>query len=191
MNKVLKVISAGLLSAALAVSAAVSASAATGINASEEKILTALSGTVNLNGVATPLPTKYYNQAKNYFTSEVEITEAQATEIIEKINAVKAYLESTGVSKYSDLTDAQINQVVALSNEASGVVGVKLSYDKTGKNVKATTTDGKETGISTGDPIVNTGFDVPSVTVVAGLGIVLVSAAGVYLLKTSKKDEAC
>lgn len=189
MNKVLKVISTGLLSAVVAVSAAVSVSAANGISTGEQKVLDALGGTVNLGGVATPCPAKYVNQAKNYFTSETDITEEQATQIIAKIDAVKAYLESTNVTKFSELSNEQIDKVVALSNEASGIVGVKLSFDKATRVVTATK-DGKVV-VDGGSDVKVTGFEVPSVAVVAGLGIVLVTAAGAYLLRTSKKDEAC
>ena len=195
MNKFLKVISAALISAAVAVSTAVSVSA---VNANEHKILHALNGTVSLNGVLTKIPTEYYNQAENYFNrSDVELTANEATQVIEKINAVKAYLETTNVSKWSELSDAQIAQVVKLSNDASGVVGVKLEYSRNaavGKKVTVVTSNGNGSGNGsqagdTSNPIKQTGFEVADVTVVAGLGILLVTAAGVYLLKTSKKDE--
>ena len=198
MNKVLKVISAGLLSAVVAVSAAASVSAA-GVSADEQKIVDALKGTVSLNGNATNIPARYVNQAENYFNT-VEITESEANTIIEKIDAVKKYLESTGVSKWSELTSAQIDQIVALSNDASKVIGVTLTYDKITKAVTATK-DGKTisdvvvpggSGSNSGNDVIKTtGFAVADATVIAGLGILLVTAAGVYLLKTSKKDENC
>ncbi|MBR2175579.1 MAG: hypothetical protein IJ861_01365 [Clostridia bacterium] len=198
MNKVLKVISAGLLSAVVAVSAAASVSAA-GVSADEQKIVDALNGTVSLNGNATKIPARYVNQAENYFNT-VEITESEANTIIEKIDAVKKYLESTGVSKWSELTSAQIDQIVALSNDASKVIGVTLTYDKITKAVTATK-DGKTisdvvvpggSGSNAGNDVIKTtGFAVADATVIAGLGILLVTAAGVYLLKTSKKDENC
>ena len=195
MKKALKVLSAAMLSAVVAVSAAASVSAA-GINANEQKILDALNGTVNLNGVDTKIPASYVGQAESYFNT-VEITESEANTVIEKINAVKAYLESTGVSSFSELNADQISKVVALANEASGVVGVTVSFSKdAGFSYKSSSSNGGSsnggsgsTGTIGGDVIKTTGFSVADVTVVAGLGIVLVTAAGVYLLKTSKKES--
>ena len=202
MNKVLKVISAALLSASIAASVAISASAV--INSNEQKILDALNTTANLNGNPTKIPTEYYNQAENYFyRSDVEITSAEADEIVKKINDVKTYIESTGVSKWSELNDAQIATIVEKSNDVVAVVDLKLTYDKSaavGKKVTVIKVDKNNGGNNgnggnggkigdNGGPIKDTGFGVADAAVVPGLGIILVTAAGVYLLKTSKKDE--
>ena len=202
MNKVLKVISAALLSASIVASVAISASAV--INSNEQKILDALNTTANLNGNPTKIPTEYYNQAENYFNrSDVEITSAEADEIVKKINDVKTYIESTGVSKWSELNDAQIATIVEKSNDVVAVVDLKLTYNKSaavGKKVTVIKVDKNNGGNNgnggnggkigdNGGPIKDTGFGVADAAVVPGLGIILVTAAGVYLLKTSKKDE--
>ena len=197
MKKVLKVLSAAMLSAVVAVgaSASVFAASTTGLNAAEEKVLAELHTTVEMGGIQKSLPVQYINQAEQYFIKEVDMTDAQADEVIAKINAVKAYLTSVGKAKFSDFTDAEKDKAVALANEASGVVNVTLSYNKItkvvtvvtkdekgGKKVADVTTDGKNDAVKT------TGFGVPGVVAVAGVGVLVVSAAGIYLIRTSKKE---
>ena len=197
MKKVLKVLSVAMLSAVVAVGASASAFAAntTGINDAEQKVLNELHTTVEMGGVQKSLPAQYINQAEQYFVKEIEMTDAQADQVIAKINAVKAYLTSVGKAKFSDFTDAEKDKAVALANEASGVVNVTLSYNKItkvvtvvtkdekgGKKVADVTTDGKNDAVKT------TGFGVPGVVAVAGVGVLVVSAAGIYLIRTSKKE---
>jgi hypothetical protein len=193
MKKVLKVLSAAMLSAVVAVGASATAFAATGLNAAEERVLAELHTTVEMGGIQKALPDQYINQAEQWFVKEVDMTEAQADEVIAKINAVKAYLTSVGKAKFSTFTDAEIDEAVRLSNEASGVIGVKLTYNKVTRVVTAVGPNGEKAvdvkvdGKS--DVVKTTGFGVPGVTTVAGVGVLIVTAAGIYLIRTSKKKE--
>ena len=183
MKKVLKVLSAAMLSAVVAVSAAASVSAA-GVNAAEQRILDELHTTVNMAGVQKSLPAEYITQAENYFNT-VELTDAQAD----------ALIESFGEPNAKSISDAQFNQVAAIAKEAAAAGGATITVTrradaladvvlvKEGTNTPITDPNGSEGVIKT------TGFDVPSVTVVAGVGILMVSAAGIYLFKTSKKES--
>ncbi len=217
MKKAIKLFSVGLLSAAIAASASVSAFAA-GLNDAEKKILAELKTTVTMQGVQKSLPVSYVNQAENYFNT-VDITDAEATEIIKRIEATKAYLTSTGAPNYNGLTDAQIDTFVAKCQEIVDVIDLTISYDKAtrvvsivdknGKTVfTATVGKGSSSGNNNGsdnktdnkgnngskdvindNPVKRTGFDfnIPGVVSIAGVGILLVSAAGVYLVSTKKK----
>ena len=112
MKKVLKVLSVCSLVAALTAAASVTASAA-GINAAEQRILDELHTTVTMQGMQKSLPVSYINQTENYLNT-VELTDAEADEIISGIEATKAYLTSTGAANYDGMTDAQIDQFFAL-----------------------------------------------------------------------------
>lgn len=197
MKKIAKVLSSALLATAVAVTATVGASAA-GINAAEQKILDELHTTVSLNGVAKSIPASYINQAENYFNT-VDITDEQATQVVAGIEDSKAYIESTGVAHMKDLSSDQIDTLVGKVNAALSPVSLTLQYTKsTGAvsivdssgNVVFSTTAAAVSGGSS-NPIKTTGadFSVPGVVAVAGVGVLLVSAAGVYLFKTSKKSE--
>lgn len=198
MKKITKVLSSALLATAVAVTATVGASAA-GINAAEQKILDELHTTVSLNGVAKSIPASYINQAENYFNT-VDITDEQATQVVAGIEDSKAYIESTGVAHMKDLSSDQIDTLVGKVNAALSPVSLTLQYTKsTGAvsivdasgNVVFSTTAAAISGGSS-NPIKTTGadFNVPGVVAVAGVGVLLVSAAGVYLFKASKKNEA-
>ncbi len=196
MNKVLKIASVAVLSAVVAASAAVSASAA-GLNDAENKILAELRTTTPMAGVEKSLPSRYINQAENYFNG-IEITDEQATQIIAKIEEIKAYLTSTGKPNTKSLSDDEIAKVVAMSNEAVGYINCTLTYDRATGDVTVTPKGSSGGGSGTGvvidtkdTDVKNTGFGLPEVTAVAGVGLLCVTAAGVYLLRTSKKEESC
>lgn len=200
MKRILKVLSAGLLSAVVATSVS-SVAFAAGINDAEQKILDELHTTVTMNGVEKALPADYINQAENYFNT-VEITDEQANEVINGIEDSKAYLESTGASNFKSLTSEQLDTFVSKCQSAVTPVGLTLSYEKSSNtttivdnsgNTVFTATVSAVTGgnAGTSDNVIKpTGanFSIPGVTVIAGIGILLVSAAGVYLFKSSKKE---
>ena len=129
----MKLISIALLSAAVAVSASLSVSAA-GINSAEQKILNELRTTVDMEGNLKTLPESYINQAENYFNT-VEITDAQANEIISKIESTKTFLTETGAVNYISLTDAQVDTFISKCKEIAAVVDLKISYEKSTQTV--------------------------------------------------------
>ncbi len=198
MKKVLKALSIGSISAVIAIASSVTAFAA-GINAAEQKILDELHTTVTMQGAQKSLPVRYINQTENYLNT-VEVTEEQANEIIARIELVKAYLTSTGAANYDQMTDAQIDTFVSKCQYVVDVVNLKIAYDKSTRVVPIidqngkvifTVQLGKKTPIDP-SPIKPTGFDfdIPGVTAAAGIGVLLVSAAGVYLISTKKKAES-
>lgn len=201
MKKVVKILSSALLAAVVATTATVAASAA-GINAAEQNILNELNTTVKMNGVEKSIPTSYINQAENYFNT-VEITDSEAEQIIAAIEDAKAYLTSTGASSVSELSSDQLDVVISKVQAGLSVINLTLQYTKsTGAlsivdasgNVVFNATFGAVTGGSNAvsdNPIKTTGadFNIPGVVAVAGVGVLLVSVAGVYLFKTSKKSE--
>lgn len=136
----MKLISIALLSAAVAVSASLSVSAA-GINSAEQKILNELRTTVDMEGNLKTLPESYINQAENYFNT-VEITDAQANEIISKIESTKTFLTNTGAVDYVSLTDAQVDEFIVRCNDIVGVINLKLLYDKSTRTVTVVDIDG-------------------------------------------------
>ncbi len=220
MKKYLKALSACSLAAAIAVGASATASAA-GINAAEQRILDELHTTVTMQGYEKSLPVVYINQTENYLNT-VELTDAQADEIIRRIEVVKSYLTNTGAKNYDDMTDAQIDEFFALCQDVVSVINLKIAYNKATRvvtiidenGVVIFTTQIGNPGYNPGgevidpdkpdpnkpnpggdpidpNPIKPTGFDfnIPGVMTVAGVGVLLVSAAGVYLIRTKKKAE--
>ena len=172
---------------------------AAGINDAEQKILDELHTTVTMLGSEKKLPVSYINQTENYFNT-VDLTEENAQQIIAGINETKAYLTGTGAANYDGLTDAQIDEFFALCQKTVSVINLKISYNKATRVVTIVDEDGTVVFTSTvvkngkgdiadPDPIKTTGFDfgIPGIMTVAGIGVLLVSAAGVYLVRTKKK----
>ena len=236
MKKAIKIISVGLLSAAIAATTSMSAFAA-GINSAEQKILDELRTSVDMEGNDKYLPVSYINQAENYFNT-IEISDADADTIISKIESTKTFLTGTGAVNYDALTDAQIDEFIVKCNDIVGVINLKLFYDKATRTVTIVDADGKTVFSATNvgangnknndkprnsgnnggnsgnnggnsgnnggnsgnnggngsgtvvddNPIKRTGidFNIPGVTSVAGTGVLLVSAAGVWLIKKKK-----
>jgi len=104
------------------------------------------------------------------------------------------------------MSDAEFNQLAALVKESAAAGGAEVTVSRTTgdpghpadvalvKNGGTTPDNGNPSGGNKtpvdNNPIKTTGFDVPSVTAVAGLGVLMVAAAGIYLMKTSKKESA-
>lgn len=219
MKKVLKVLSVAMLAAAVAASAATVTSAVSGINADEQRIMDELNTTVTMAGVEKSLPDSYKNQAENYLNQDdVDLSSTEADNVIAKVEETKAYIESTGVAHISEMTDDQFNQLAGLVKETAAAGGAEVTVAKSddyshpadiaivtngtpegpgegGNNVpngngdNNYTPSGNKTPVDN-NPIKTTGFDVPSVTAVAGVGVLMVAAAGIYLMKTSKKESA-
>ena len=188
---------------------------AAGINDAEQKLLNELKGTATMNDMTKTLPTTYINQAENYLNT-VELTDAEVNEIINKIEDTKKFLTDTKAANFEDFTDAQEADFIARCKDIVAVVGLKMTYEKSTRTVTIVDENGKtvftasnvganlnknndkysqnsQPGGNTtlGDnPIKVTGFDfnIPGVMSVAGVGILLVSAAGVYLISTKKKS---
>lgn len=195
MKKILKVLSAGVLSAAVAVSVS-SAAFAAGINDAEQKILDELHTTVTMNGVEKTLPAAYINQAENYLNT-VEITDEEADQIISGIEDTKSYLTSTGASSFKSLTSSQVDTFVSKCQNTVPVIGLTLSFTKSTGAVSIVDNSGNTVFSSKvssfnedNNVIKSTGadFNIPGIITVAGTGILLISAAGVYLFRNAKKE---
>ena len=201
MKKMFKALSVLALALSLAASASPGASAG-GINSAERMILDELHTTVTMAGVEKSLPAVYINQTENYLNT-VDLTDDEASEIIIRIESVKSYLTSTGAANYNGLSDSQIEEFFALCQDVVGIIHLKIAYDKATRVVTIVDENGSvifstQLGGSGGhgdpadpNPIKPTGYDlsIPGVFVAAGTGILLVSAAGVYLFRAKKKAE--
>ena len=218
MKKVLKVLSSAMLVAAVAASAATVASAA-GLNSDEQRVMDELNTSVNMAGVETFLTDSYKNQVENYLLQDdVDLTAEQADNVIAKVEETKSFIEGTGVAHFDEMSADQFNQFAGLVKDAAAAGLAEVTVTRTigafqhpadvalvnkggnggnngGNNGGANGANGANGGNGgfktpiDNNPIKTTGFDVPSVTAVAGVGILMVSAAGIYLFKTSKKES--
>ena len=201
MKKVLKVLSASMLSALVAVSAVATVSAAAGINDAEQQVLDSLDAGIELeSGEVLEVPDGRINEAENYFAQDdVDLDQEQAGSIVAQIDAAKDYIIETGITSWSELDDSMRSELVSFAQSAADDANLKITVTAEGGVTIATpgpsgsgsgNGNGNGGGVNVnGNPIQTTGFDVPSVAAVAGVGILMVSAAGIYLAKASKKES--
>ena len=120
------------------------------------------------------------------FVADNEITDAQATAIVAKMNEIAAVFDAAGATNYNQLSAAQKNQVKALANEAASIVGVTLSFKngnieayKNGKLIDSTALPinkpGNGSSAAAGETLVYTGSN--SYVAIAVVSVVALATA--------------
>ena len=140
MKRILTVLLAIVL---LIVPMAMSVSAAGDINANEQKILEELRTELKIGNKTFAVPKEYVTEAENYFKT-IDVTEAQATEIIGYIVEGEEILVAQNITKTTDLkvlAPEIKKQILKLGQDAVAVTGGVLIYD--GKNVVITNAAGQ------------------------------------------------
>ena len=69
------------------------------------------------------------------FIDRNEITEAQATKLVEKAKEAEAVMTAAGKTNYSDLTTAQKDQLKSIATSAASEVGVSLVFKTQGVEI--------------------------------------------------------
>ena len=160
-------------------------SAASGINAHEQRVLDALKQSVTTTAGTLTLPAKYVNQANTYLQRDgVDLTEAQADEIITKINQVVGLLKATNAKSWKEVPQDVVDRVVKLAQEAATIVGLTLSFDAATGVV--TIKDASGTTVVTTDKVVKqTGYSLNAVWV-GCLAVAAILVVATLVLKKKK-----
>lgn len=161
---------------ALTVAMAVTAFAAGGLNADEQKILAALKDNV---------PDSYYEEVKAVLENEsVDVSSADAQTAIANIDKAKELVGTKSIEEVKkDATLVKQLQDLVSTTATLKTVNVKVNFDASTGKPSAVTKDGK---VVLADPsIKSTGVDFSTTAaVVAGLGL---SVAGIAVI-AKKKD---
>ena len=169
-------------SAVMMLAMSVSAFAAGSINTNEQKILDELN--------AKNVPAKYVSQAKNYVEKDgVDITEAQANDIIAHIDTAAKIVSDAGIKTAEELKNNKeiLNKVVDEAKAAAQVVGLTLSFNNTTGEATIVDTTGKTVAVIGSGTTRTTGADsMSTVAVVSVLGLAVAALAVV----TKKNAEA-
>lgn len=180
-EKVIKKLLAVSVSAVMMLAMSVSAFAAGSVNTSEQKILDELN--------AKNVPAKYVSQAKNYVEKDgVDITEAQAKEIIAHIDAADKILSDAGITVADLKKDrATLEKVVEEAKKAAQVLNLILTFNYTTYEVTVVDASGKTVAVINSTTTKTTGADsMSTVAVVSVLGLAVATLAVV----TKKNAEA-
>ena len=160
---------------------AVTAFAASSVNADEQRTLDAAGETVTVAGKDYKLDAAWLNECKNYFLKDdVDLTAAQADEIIGYIKQVQDLVKTSPYVKDLRFTPEINKQAFALINKAAAVNGVTFTYsngtftvtDASGAVIFTTTATIKPTGAN--------GFVLPAVVLAS---LLVVAGAGAFCVK--------
>ncbi len=133
-----KVILAFIL-VALIVSLSINAFAATGINANEQEVLDLLSSSIVLgvNDWKFEIPQKYINTAKNYFTGNCDMSDAEKEAILAYINAGIEVIKNDAAAQNASGTTFSLDKmsaearstVLSIGKSACEEVDLQLTYN--------------------------------------------------------------
>ena len=126
-------ISALVVAAAMVVAASDSTMAA-GINSAEQSVLDELNKTVKMNGTTMAISDSDINSAKNYFNT-IEMTDAQASKVVNAIKKGEALLDGSKVSNIEGLSWSDKNTLLSYGQEAVSAVDLTMTYDVSNKKV--------------------------------------------------------
>ena len=169
--------------ALLIVPMAISVSAAGDLNANEQKIITELKNELKIGDKTFAIPKEYVTEAENYFKT-IDVSEAEANEILGYIAEGEAILVAQNITKTTDLkvlSPAIKQQILKLGQDAVAVTGGTLIYD--GENVVIKNAAGQV--VFDAAPIVKqTGAEVDFTAILlAAFAVVAVLGAAVVVAK--------
>lgn len=115
------------------------------------------------------------------FIADNKVTEAQASQLLGKVQEAEKVMVSAGVTEYSKLTAEQKNQLKTIANEAASIVGVSLTFKKGAVEIYK---DGKliETITNTNGKLAYTGNEV-NVMLIAASTIAVIALTAVVIKK--------
>ena len=167
-----------------------------------KKLLTVLLVIIMMMGVLTTvvnavtsseLADEIYNIGKSYgmtsankvkverYLSENPVTDSEANQILEKAKEVAAIFEEAGVSKYSDLSEEEKEEVKSISVEAGAIIDLTVVFGTKSVEIYK---NGKliETARYDGDKLLYTGNSFTAIIVVSSV-VIIALLAGLALRK--------
>ena len=180
-----KVISIAIIAIMAISMLSLSAFAAGGINNDEQRILDAVGGSFVVCGEEITLDATWINQSKNYcLRDDVDITAAQADEIIGYIEQAKAVASSSKEVSVAKAFTTDINkQIIALADKAARVLGLTCYVSSDRKTVVFKALDTGDIVFQTTKTIKDTGASEAVLPVVAVSLLFVMAATGAVCVK--------
>ncbi len=176
----IKRIAAIIMSVLMISAIAFSASAASGINDEEQRLIDAYKD-AGINGFVFNEST--INQIEIYFMRDgVDITAEQTDGVISYLNEAVSYFGSTGASSLHALSNEQRQHLFEIVKNGAAVVDLTVHYDAANKLFQVYTADG-ELVYSDASVIKTTGADYTPAVVTFAVVLMLACAAAVAAKK--------
>ena len=152
------------------------------ITAEEQEIIDALRAGVVVDGETVTIPENYINQAESYLMRE-DIASEQVAEVLGYVEEAKNYVVSENITDLSSMSSSQMDEMIAVAQEAAEVVDVKLTVNTQTGIIKGVDEAGKV--VLSGElSVKQTGTDMNATVAVA---VALVAVVGVCVVVASKK----
>ncbi len=111
------------------------------------------------------------------YLNENEVSDAEAKQIIAKMDEIVTILDKEGVTDLTKLSDAKKEEVLNLAKEAAEVVGATLTYDNSSKTLTVYQNGTKIEAISLNPYLKQTGTSNIALVSLSGVAVVSVAAA--------------
>ena len=175
--------------------------AASGINPNEQKVLDTFAAGFQVGNQTVCLAPEEILHAKNFFLrDDVDFTAADAQAFIDGHNKIAAVLQQRGVTKITDLTNGDLDKILAYAKEAALAVksmNIAFAYDDSTKMASVVNRDNNAilaaSDVTPESTIIKqTGTGLGSVYGTAAAGIVLFGGAVINARKNQlfrKKEK--
>lgn len=170
--------------ALLIVPMSISASADSAINEFEKKVLTSLDENIKVDDLLFHIPQEYITQAEN-FLKTIDMTEAQANEILELIQDCKDIVVADHIHSTSDLKvlpQAEKQKLLDKGKAAAEEVGAVLTYN----GADVVVTYGNDTVFEEAPVIKVTGAETDYTALILSVAGVVVALAAAAVVASKK-----
>lgn len=160
---------------------AVSANAAEGITADEQKIIDNLKSGVVVEGTTVNVPDTYLNAVEKEL-AVMDVTAEEATAITAEIEAVKTLMKDNKITSIAEIKGDVASSIFAHAQKAAAVKGYTLKINTSG-TVDVINAEGKTVFTADKGAIKDTGDDYTSMFAMTGAFALILAGAGVVASK--------
>ena len=157
--------------------------------ATNEELITYATKEFDINGTVVALKAADKVKVERYLT-QYPVTDNQADQIIEKIDAGIAILRGANVTDPTKLSKEKKQEILALGQEAAKIAGAELTYDAKNDAISIYRDGVLIDQATTSDALVPTGSENYSYIVYIMAGVAVVAIAGFVVYTKKSKVNA-
>ena len=176
------------IACAVGLCAAVTVSAASGLNDNERQLLDQVKAEVEASVFKGKISEDMFNQAENYLNrDDVDVTAEQTQQLTAKIEEAKAILEQENVTSIDDFKGAVKEQVLTAAQDAAAVLSLTLNYETVNQVITVTDQSGAVV-FKAEDVIKRTGPDMGGVVAAGGVLTVILAGCAAAVVKGKQRQ---
>ena len=157
--------------------------------ATNEELIAYATKAFNVNGTTVELKAADKVKVKRYLEQN-PVTEAEADQIISKIDAGVSLLEAENVTDLTKLSTAKKQELLSLGQQAAKIAGAELTYDSNSKAISVYKDGVLIDQATTSSALVQTGNSDYSYIVYVVAGVAIIAIAGFVVYTKKGKENA-